>query len=432
MSTDITHLTRAVAICLLFAVRPLFAQNDVCDGGAIKTHEAYLYGRFETRMQSTPGDGVVSSFFLYNWDLACNYPENLNEIDIEMTGNQDNSVQFTTHHPFHASQSQIFPTPFNPHTTMVDYAIEWTPGTVRWFINGELAHLFSNPLIATLEHPMRIFMNLWVADAETWTGLFDPAAIPGTSRYDYVRYYSYTPGAGTTGTDSNFTLAWEDPFDTLDLTRWQVDEGGHVGPLCTFRAANVDVTPAGELELHLTNPSTDIETATVQFAVDASALNLGPSDVVCLNGGFNNWCGNCTPMTSAGNGVWTLALDLPLGDHEYQFAVNGWGGAIGAPAQGSSCDFQPCDEWLNYGFNLQPGAGTHTEPMYCWSTCENCAAAGCYADLNQNQTVDITDLLLLLSEFGCLTNCSADLTGDGLVTVSDLLALIAAHGTDCG
>ena len=79
--------------------RDAHGQNDQCDGGALKTHEAYLYGRFETRMSSTQGSGIVSSFFLYNWDLDCNYPAAVNEIDIEMTGNLDNSVQFTTHHP---------------------------------------------------------------------------------------------------------------------------------------------------------------------------------------------------------------------------------------------------------------------------------------------------------------------------------------------
>lgn len=113
----------------LFLFLSQICTQDVRDGGAIKAHDAYLYGRFETRMQSTPGDGVVSSFFLYNWDLDCMYPDNLNEIDIEMTGNLNNSVQFTTHHPLPLSQTQIVPVPFNP-------------------------------LLASLIHPMRIFMNL--------------------------------------------------------------------------------------------------------------------------------------------------------------------------------------------------------------------------------------------------------------------------------
>ena len=59
-----------VLFVLLITVPSLavWAQNDQCDGGALKTHDAFLYGRFETRMSSTQGSGIVSSFFLYNWN----------------------------------------------------------------------------------------------------------------------------------------------------------------------------------------------------------------------------------------------------------------------------------------------------------------------------------------------------------------------------
>ena len=71
-----------------------------CNSGAIRTHQSYLYGRFEVKMKSADGDGLVSSFFTYNtdWDPGLGNL-NWNEIDIEMTGNRDSSVQFTTHHP---------------------------------------------------------------------------------------------------------------------------------------------------------------------------------------------------------------------------------------------------------------------------------------------------------------------------------------------
>ena len=65
-----------VALASSFAV---WAQNDQCDGGAVKTHDAYLYGRFETRMQSTLGSGSMK--LGPRLQLAA---EN-NEIDIEMT-----------------------------------------------------------------------------------------------------------------------------------------------------------------------------------------------------------------------------------------------------------------------------------------------------------------------------------------------------------
>ena len=212
-----------------------YAQNDECDGAAIRTHEAYLYGRFETKMKSTQGSGIVSSFFLYNWDIGCNWPEENNEIDIEMTGNLDASVQFTTHHPYQTSVTEIVPTSFNPHEVMIDYAIEWEPNIVRWFIDGELALEQTHNFITQLEFPMRIFMNLWAVSLPTWTGEWDPSALPGMSKYDYVKYYEYTPGLGDYGTNNNYSLVWEDDFDDINHDRWDTRI------ICSNGASNEDL-----------------------------------------------------------------------------------------------------------------------------------------------------------------------------------------------
>ena len=331
------------ALLMLASCPDVWAQNDQCDGGALKTHDAFLYGRFETRMSSTQGSGIVSSFFLYNWDLNCNWPAAVNEIDIEMTGNLDNSVQFTTHHPYLTSVTDIVPTPFNPHTTMVDYAIEWEPNVVRWFINGEVTTFFTHQYIGDLVHPMRIFMNLWAVENLGWTGEWDPTAMPGMSRYDYVKYYAYTPGTGNAGTSNNYTLEWVDDFDTLDATRWDQSEDGNVGPLCTFRSANVEVV-GGELQLTITEPNPVVPTRPVTFGVDASSLALASTDVIHVAGGFNGWCANCDALEDDdGDFVWTTTLDLPLGQHEFLYVVNGWGGAVSQPQQASSCDYNPCD-----------------------------------------------------------------------------------------
>ena len=56
---------------------------------------------------------------------------------------------------------------------------------------------------------------------------------------------------------------------------------------------------------------------------------------------------------------------------------------------------------------------------------------GCAEDLNGNGSVEVGDLLLLLADFGCLTECSADIDGDGVVTVNDILLLLAAFGDSC-
>ena len=310
-----SNMSKKVLFFILFLLSVFqvnYAQNDECDGAAIRTHESYLYGRFETKMKSTQGSGIVSSFFLYNWDIGCNWPEENNEIDIEMTGNMDASVQFTTHHPYQTSVTEIVPTSFNPHEVMTAYAIEWEPNVVRWFIDGELVLEQTHNFIPQLQYPMRIFMNLWAVSLPTWTGEWDPAFLPGMSKYDYVKYYEFTPGFGVYGTNNNYSLVWEDNFDNLDDERWDVDEGGNVGPLCTFRAQNINVIN-GELILSITEFSNDQVTKPVKFGVDVSALDLQSNDVVYINGGFNSWCGNCMPLSDDdGDGIWTLDYDLSM------------------------------------------------------------------------------------------------------------------------
>jgi hypothetical protein len=44
----------------------------------------------------------------------------------------------------------------------------------------------------------------------------------------------------------------------------------------------------------------------------------------------------------------------------------------GAP-QGSTCDFIPCDEWLNYGIIVSAYDEAIILDTPCWGTCESCA-----------------------------------------------------------
>ncbi|MEE3164445.1 MAG: trypsin-like peptidase domain-containing protein [Bacteroidota bacterium] len=56
----------------------------------------------------------------------------------------------------------------------------------------------------------------------------------------------------------------------------------------------------------------------------------------------------------------------------------------------------------------------------------------CAEDINGNGTVEVSDVLLLLSDFGCTSDCtSADVDGDGAVSVADILLLLAAFGEEC-
>ena len=57
----------------------------------------------------------------------------------------------------------------------------------------------------------------------------------------------------------------------------------------------------------------------------------------------------------------------------------------------------------------------------------------CPGDVNGDMIIDITDLLIVLSQWGqTCSGCPADVTGDGVINIADLLAIIANWGTPCG
>ncbi|MDG2424994.1 MAG: hypothetical protein P8M07_00235 [Flavobacteriales bacterium] len=59
----------------------------------------------------------------------------------------------------------------------------------------------------------------------------------------------------------------------------------------------------------------------------------------------------------------------------------------------------------------------------------------CPGDLNGDGLVSTLDVLISLSDFGCVVSnpgdCTADIDGDGIVTVADLLAILGVFGLPC-
>ena len=59
--------------------------------------------------------------------------------------------------------------------------------------------------------------------------------------------------------------------------------------------------------------------------------------------------------------------------------------------------------------------------------CQDDSCRPCEADINLDGEVDITDLLIVIGEWG-QTNSDADIDNDGLVEVHDLLAILSNWG----
>jgi hypothetical protein len=61
---------------------------------------------------------------------------------------------------------------------------------------------------------------------------------------------------------------------------------------------------------------------------------------------------------------------------------------------------------------------------------ESCA---CPLDLNEDGIISVSDILILLGEFGCIVNCVNDLNGEGngAVNIQDLLVILSVFNTVC-
>ena len=78
-----------------------------------------------------------------------------------------------------------------------------------------------NDYVSTHNTGQKIMMNIWQPIWESWVGEFDESILPVYAYYDWVKYYSYTPGEGTYGSFNNFTFNWEDNFEFYNEQIWQ-------------------------------------------------------------------------------------------------------------------------------------------------------------------------------------------------------------------
>jgi endo-1,3-1,4-beta-glycanase ExoK len=153
--------------------------------GEYRTNNFYRFGRVEGRFKAAKGDGVVSSLFIYTGSSDGNPHD---EIDIEILGKDTTKMQvnyFTNGVGGHETLIDLgFDASFDFHT----YAFEWSPTTIKWYVDGNLVHTedgSSGPLPTT---PGRIMMNLWPGTGvDDWLGPFTYTT-PIYAYYDWIKY----------------------------------------------------------------------------------------------------------------------------------------------------------------------------------------------------------------------------------------------------
>ncbi len=226
---------RVVIIIIVIFLLTNVLSAKTYKGAELRTPSTYLYGKFEVRMKSAAGSGLLSSFFTY-YD-GTGLPTNWNEIDIEIMGRFQDQEQFNVISPGQLNHVYTHTSPFNPHQAFHVYAFEWTPDYVAWSVDGYEVYRQTGDHIAGISRAQKIMMNIWPPNNVGWAGSFDPAILPVYAYYDWVRYYFYTPGV-----NDNFTLQWADDFTAWDQGRWAKATHTFDGNNCDFIPANAVFT----------------------------------------------------------------------------------------------------------------------------------------------------------------------------------------------
>lgn len=305
--------------------------------------------------------------------------------------------------------------------------------------------------------------------------------------YDLNVYDSFGDGMQYQGIVGNYTLTLDD-----GTVLAQMVDGGDFGSQATHEFCLTATVIPGCTDIGACNfnPSAGSDDGSCEYltcsgCTDSAACNYDPSATIDNGGCDYETCSgctdplaenydagaaiddgsctysDCTPVTlSVTTDCWGEEVSWVLTDEASNAIASSPAGAYGNQQtyQWSGCLTAGCytftisDEYgdgmfgSQYGncevdgdYFLTDGEGNVLfqmgEPDYGFSIdedfCIDVEGAVCIGDLNNDGTVDASDILLLLAAYGCSQDCNADIDGDGLVNTADFLIILSVFGTFC-
>jgi beta-glucanase (GH16 family) len=169
----------------------------------LKTQNLFTqaYGRFEARIKIPKGQGIWPAFWMLGNDINQNGWPKCGEIDImENIGREPGIIHGSLHGPSSTAPTSdltatvSLPTGQNYSDDFHIYAIEWEPGSVRFYVDSNNYATFIRSQWPAggqwvFDHPFFILLN--VAVGGVWPGTPDATTqSPQQMLVDYVRVYS--------------------------------------------------------------------------------------------------------------------------------------------------------------------------------------------------------------------------------------------------
>lgn len=175
------------------------SSTEPYNGVEMRSTKTLTYGKVSARMRFATGSGVVSGLVLFYTPFPnCDW----NEIDIEHLGNSSMTSQLNAQvflgTPASGCSTSVSPSQdplvvnlgTNAETDFHQYDIEWTPGGVKYFIDGTLLRTWTAHS-DLLKLPETILLTIWASSAASWAGAITPTSAPTSADVDWIRVYSW-------------------------------------------------------------------------------------------------------------------------------------------------------------------------------------------------------------------------------------------------
>ncbi|HVW99502.1 MAG TPA: family 16 glycosylhydrolase [Candidatus Babeliaceae bacterium] len=158
---------------------------------SLTSRNQYLYGRFEAAIKVSNTPGIITGFFLHR-----DSPRQ--EIDIEISGHRtDTLIVNVFYNP--GSQNAKFDYGYRGAPSYINlgfdaslsyhqYAIEWAPTEICWYVDGRLIHRRVDWNPTPIPHlPMSLHANIWPPRSKELAGRLNKKKLPATTFINSIK-----------------------------------------------------------------------------------------------------------------------------------------------------------------------------------------------------------------------------------------------------
>jgi endo-1,3-1,4-beta-glycanase ExoK len=158
--------------------------------GEVQSQESYGYGTYEVRMRPAAGSGIVSGFLSYTGPAQGAAQERW--ISMQFPGREPKKLLLNFSAGSNPTLRHNVNLGFDPSEAMNDYAFQWTPQSVRWFVNGELVHTMNTGSASRdAARPAKVIVSMHnnVGEAQSaWLGRFEYEGQPLQTSYEHIAF----------------------------------------------------------------------------------------------------------------------------------------------------------------------------------------------------------------------------------------------------